>query len=166
MLLRKNSSPVTCRSRSGQTFIPSAKPATSVYRWNEQAGPTPSGFGIERRRRSRAFGGTIFCRSPRQSQRGQRPKVFRQGDTFIVLLGRDVQDGIVGLGNTVESALRVFDLQYFNALPPLEARITTAKSSNSREVKPLGVSSHSESSRIAKTMRDLAIKGGSSNWLV
>ena len=68
-----------------------------------------------------------FVDHPHSPSAVQRPKVFRQGDTFIVLLGRDVQRGIVGLGNTVESALRVFDLQYFNALPPLEARITTAK---------------------------------------
>jgi len=48
----------------------------------------------------------------------RRPKVFREGDTFIVLLGRDVQHGIVGLGNTVENALRPFDLQYLSMLRP------------------------------------------------
>jgi hypothetical protein len=45
-------------------------------------------------------------------------RVFREGDTFIVLLGRDVQHGIVGLGNTVENALRAFDLQYLSMLSP------------------------------------------------
>jgi hypothetical protein len=30
----------------------------------------------------------------------RRPKAFREGDTFIVLLGRDVQHGIVGLETT------------------------------------------------------------------
>jgi hypothetical protein len=48
----------------------------------------------------------------------RRPKVFREGDTFIVLLGRDVQHGIVGLGNTVENALRAFDLQYLSMRRP------------------------------------------------
>ena len=48
----------------------------------------------------------------------RRPKVFREGETFIVLLGRDVQHGIVGLGNTVENALRAFDLQYLSMLRP------------------------------------------------
>jgi hypothetical protein len=57
----------------------------------------------------------------------RRPRVFRQGDTFIVLLGRDVQHGIVGLGNTIENALRAFDMQYYNALRPPEARIVPAK---------------------------------------
>jgi hypothetical protein len=57
----------------------------------------------------------------------RRPKVLREGDTFIVLLGRDVQHGIVGLGNTVENALRAFDLQYCNFLRPPAAGSVTAK---------------------------------------
>lgn len=56
----------------------------------------------------------------------RRPKIFREGDIFIVLLGRDVQHGIVGLGNTVENAMRAFDLQYCNALRPPEARSRAA----------------------------------------
>ena len=56
----------------------------------------------------------------------RRPKIFREGGTFIVLLGRDVQHGLVGLGNTVENALRAFDLQYRNALRPPEERIIAA----------------------------------------
>ena len=56
----------------------------------------------------------------------RRPKIFREGNTFIVLLGRDVQHGIVGLGNTVENALRAFDLQYCNALRPPEDRSVAA----------------------------------------
>jgi hypothetical protein len=57
----------------------------------------------------------------------RRPKVLREGGTVIVLLGRDVQHGIVGLGNNVENALRAFDLQYCNALRPQEARSVTPK---------------------------------------
>jgi hypothetical protein len=56
----------------------------------------------------------------------RRPKVFRQGETFIVLLGRDMQHGIVGLGSTVENAFRAFDLQHGNALRPPEARSVAA----------------------------------------
>jgi len=63
-----------------------------------------------------------FVDHPGSPSAVRRPKIFRQGDTFIVLLGRDVQHGIVGLGNTVENALRAFDLQYCNALRPPEAR--------------------------------------------
>ena len=45
----------------------------------------------------------------------------------LALLGRDVQHGIVGLGNTVENALRAFDLQYCIALRSPEAQGVTAK---------------------------------------
>jgi hypothetical protein len=57
----------------------------------------------------------------------RRPGVFREGDTFIAILGRDLQHGIVGLGNRVESALRAFDLQYCNALRPPESRMVSRK---------------------------------------
>ena len=68
-----------------------------------------------------------FADHPRSPSAVRRSKVFRQGETFVVLLGRDVQHGIVALGNTVENALRAFDLHYYNALRPPEARSTTTK---------------------------------------
>jgi len=61
-----------------------------------------------------------FADHPRGPSAVRRPKVLSQGNTFIVLLGRDMQHGIVGLGNTVENALRAFDLQYLSALRPPE----------------------------------------------
>jgi hypothetical protein len=63
-----------------------------------------------------------FADHPRSPSAVRRPKVSKQGDTFIVLLGRDLQDGIVGLGNTVENALRAFDSQYLSTLRPPEVR--------------------------------------------
>jgi len=68
-----------------------------------------------------------FVDHPRSPSAVRRPKVFRQGETFVALLGCDVQHGIVGLGNTVENALRTFDLRYCNALRPPEARTVIAK---------------------------------------
>ena len=45
------------------------------------------------------------------------------------MLGQSVEEGIVGLGNSVEAALRAFDLQYLNALrPPSEALAFTRAS--------------------------------------
>ena len=67
-----------------------------------------------------------FVDHPDSPSAVRRPKIFREGDTFIVLLGRDVQHGIVGLGNTVENALRTFDLQYCNALRPPKVRSIAA----------------------------------------
>jgi len=63
-----------------------------------------------------------FKDHPRSPSAVRRPKVSKEGDTFIVLLGRDMQHGIVGLGNTVENALRAFDSQYLSTLRPPEAR--------------------------------------------
>src|SRR5207237_6219214 len=37
-----------------------------------------------------------FADHPRSPSAVRRSKVFRQGETFVVLLGRDVQHGIVG----------------------------------------------------------------------
>ena len=62
-----------------------------------------------------------FADHPDSPSAMRRPKVLRQGDIFVALLGRDVQHGIVGLGNTVENALRAFDLQYCIALRSPEA---------------------------------------------
>ena len=51
----------------------------------------------------------------------RRPKLCLRSGTWIALLGRSIPDGIVGLGSTVEAALRAFDLQYLRALrPPIE----------------------------------------------
>jgi hypothetical protein len=48
----------------------------------------------------------------------RRPQLFIRGASFVVLLGRSVGEGIVGLGPTVSSALRAFDQQYLKALRP------------------------------------------------
>ena len=74
-----------------------------------------------------------FVDHPGSPSAVRRPKIFREGDTFIVLLGRDVQHGILGLGNTVENALRAFDLQYSNALRQPENRIATTARMHSRK---------------------------------
>jgi hypothetical protein len=46
----------------------------------------------------------------------RRPQLSRRRGTFVVLLGHTLENGIVGIGNTVENALRAFDLQYLRAL--------------------------------------------------
>ena len=62
-----------------------------------------------------------FADHPRSPSAVRHPKISKQGDTFIVLLGRDLQHGIVGLGKTLENALRAFDSQYLSTLRPPEA---------------------------------------------
>ena len=41
-----------------------------------------------------------------------------RGDLWVALLGPTVEKGVVGIGRTVEAALRAFDAQYFNLLRP------------------------------------------------
>ena len=48
----------------------------------------------------------------------RRQKLLLRGKTYIVLLGNSVANGIVGLGTTVSSALRAFDLQYLKMIRP------------------------------------------------
>jgi hypothetical protein len=53
---------------------------------------------------------------PRSPSAVRRPQLSRRRGAFIVLLGYSLENGIVGIGNTVENALRAFDLQYLRAL--------------------------------------------------
>jgi hypothetical protein len=48
----------------------------------------------------------------------RRPQLFSRGDLWITLLGPSLEDGIVGIGPTVEAALRAFDVQYLAGLRP------------------------------------------------
>jgi hypothetical protein len=52
---------------------------------------------------------------PRSPSAVRRPQLSRRRGTFIVLLGHSLDNGVVGIGNTVENALRAFDLQYSRA---------------------------------------------------
>jgi hypothetical protein len=51
----------------------------------------------------------------------RRPRLRARGEIWIALLGPSVQNGIVGFGKSVESALRAFDAQYLKALRPQRA---------------------------------------------
>ena len=48
----------------------------------------------------------------------RRPQLFNRGDLWIALLGPSVEKGIVGIGPSVEAALRAFDTQYLEFLGP------------------------------------------------
>jgi hypothetical protein len=48
----------------------------------------------------------------------RRPQLSTRGDLWIALLGPNVEKGIVGIGPTVDAALRAFDAQYLAFLGP------------------------------------------------
>ena len=70
-----------------------------------------------------------YAAHPRSPSAIRQPTLTVQAGTWIAMLGQSVEEGIVGLGNSVEAALRAFDLQYLNALrPPSEALAFTRAS--------------------------------------
>ena len=63
-----------------------------------------------------------FAAHPGSPAAARRPALSVRSGTWIALLGRSIEEGIVGLGSTVEAALRAFDAQYQAALrPPAES---------------------------------------------
>ncbi|CAN5543820.1 hypothetical protein BH20VER1_BH20VER1_19010 [soil metagenome] len=59
-----------------------------------------------------------YCEAhPRSPSAVRHPRVMRRGSTFIALLGGSLDDGIAGIGGSVEAALRAFDVQYARAAP-------------------------------------------------
>ena len=48
----------------------------------------------------------------------RQPQLSSRGDLWIALLGPSVEKGIVGIGPSVEAALRAFDTQYLDFLGP------------------------------------------------
>ena len=65
----------------------------------------------------------LYCAShPGSPSAARRPRLFLRSHLWIALLGPSVEEGIVGIGQTVEAALRAFDAQYLAGLrPPAQA---------------------------------------------
>lgn len=64
-----------------------------------------------------------YCAShPGSPSAARRPQLLYRGQLWIALMGPSVEEGIVGIGPTVEAALRAFDAQYLAGLrPPAQA---------------------------------------------
>jgi|SRR5436190_3019610 len=65
----------------------------------------------------------LYCTAhPGSPSAVRRPQLFFRGELWIALLGPNVEEGILGIGPTVATALRTFDAQYLAGLrPPGEA---------------------------------------------
>ena len=60
-----------------------------------------------------------YCSShPGSPSAARQPQLLYRGQLWIALLGPSVEEGIVGIGPTVESALGAFDAQYQAGLRP------------------------------------------------
>jgi hypothetical protein len=64
----------------------------------------------------------------------RRPRLTSRGDLWIALLGHSAEEGIIGMGPTVEGALRAFDTEYLRALrSPSEVLLTSSAESKQRQ---------------------------------
>jgi hypothetical protein len=52
----------------------------------------------------------------------RHPELSIRGRTFVALLGPSIEGGIAGFGDTVQAALRAFDLQYSRSLVEQDGR--------------------------------------------
>ena len=60
-----------------------------------------------------------YCKQhPRSPTALRHPRLMLRGRSWIALVGSTLQDGIAGIGNSVEAALRAFDVQYANLRKP------------------------------------------------
>jgi hypothetical protein len=64
----------------------------------------------------------LYCAAhPGSPSAARRPQLLYRGQLWIAFLGPNIEEGIVGIGQTVEAALRAFDAQYLAGLrPPAE----------------------------------------------
>lgn len=57
-----------------------------------------------------------YCKAhPKSPSALRRPRLMLRGTSWIALIGSTLQDGIAGIGNSVQGALRAFDTQYANS---------------------------------------------------
>jgi len=65
----------------------------------------------------------LYCAAhPGSPSAARRPQLLYRGQLWVALLGPSVEQGIVGIGQTVEAALRAFDAQYLAGLRPPSER--------------------------------------------
>ena len=75
------------------------------------------------RRAAEARAELYYAAHPGSPSAVRRPKLSIRSGIWIALLGRNIQEGIAGLGPTVERSLRAFDEQYLAAVrtpPPFD----------------------------------------------
>jgi hypothetical protein len=67
-----------------------------------------------------------FAAYPGSPSAVRRPELSLSSGIWVATLGTDRQSNIVGIGTTVEAALREFDRQYLACLRPPSERIDRA----------------------------------------
>jgi hypothetical protein len=80
----------------------------------------------------------LYCTAhPGSPSSVRRPQLTVRGQLWIALLGPSVEEGIIGIGPTVEAALRAFDAQYLSGLrPPGAAPLKRRRAGRSSKLTP------------------------------
>ena len=61
----------------------------------------------------------LYCQAhPGSPTAALRPQLLYRGQLWVAVLGPNIEEGIVGIGQTVETALRAFDAHYLAGLRP------------------------------------------------
>lgn len=62
-----------------------------------------------------------YCAAhPKSPAALRQPRLSIRGRTFVALLGPAIEEGIVGFGDTVQAALRAFDVQYSRSVSAVD----------------------------------------------
>jgi len=89
------------------------------YGMNKHNGPRLDGRHIVDQTMAMMERMELYCAAhPGSPTAMRRPQLLMRGQLWIALLGPSAEEGIVGIGPTVEGALRAFDAQYVAALRP------------------------------------------------
>jgi hypothetical protein len=117
---RKNLRPTTAQSRLNSGMRRKIDTALNTHR---RGGPTLAAMQEM----------YSYCQAhPRSPSAMRRPQLSNRGDLWIALLGPSVEKGIVGIGPSVEAALRAFDIQYLDFLGPVTDETEIRASTYSR----------------------------------
>src|SRR5438270_14076255 len=74
----------------------------------------------------------LYCAAhPGSPSAVRRPRLLVRGELWIALLGPSVEEGIVGIGSTVTSAMRAFDAQYLAGLRPTAEMMSDLRTTRS-----------------------------------
>ena len=76
----------------------------------------------------------LYCTArPGSPSAVRRPQLFLRSELWIALLGPSIEEGIVGIGLTIEAALRAFDAQYLAGVRPSVKAIGTVGALRQRD---------------------------------
>jgi hypothetical protein len=104
----------------------------------------------------------LYCAThPGSPSAVRRPRLFVRSELWIALLGPSFEEGIVGIGPSVEAALRAFDTQYL-AGPRSPNAVVGDVDAPDQSLKKLGTARHRRQKR--KSQLKSSTDGSGFTW--